>query len=116
SALRSKSIALAPDGLDVLRGLWIVFQLLPQPCHVCVDGSRGSFARIFPHLLHDLVTWHHPLAVIDQILEQLELLGREVDRTPVFSYLRAFEIDLDIAEAKRLKRSRHGLPRPAQQG
>src|SRR5688572_21048838 len=49
--LRGEAITFAPDRMNVLRVLLIVFQLLPQPRHMHINRPRTHIALILPHVL-----------------------------------------------------------------
>src|SRR5690606_29526223 len=62
--------------------LALLLQLTPEVAHVDVDDVAAP--RVLgPHLLLDLEAVEHLAGVAGEQLEQLELLGRQLDAAPV---------------------------------
>src|ERR1700736_5997548 len=65
--LCTEAVAHSPDGMNELGVLGVVFQLLPQPGDVNVDGARGNIALIFPDMLQQILSRNHGPAPVDEI-------------------------------------------------
>src|SRR5688572_32500180 len=76
-----ESYADAADGGQVAgRGRGLA-QLAPQPRQVDVDGLVGAAPRLAPHLDQEVALGDDLAGSLDQVGEQVELAGREVDLT-----------------------------------
>src|SRR5215203_690160 len=67
------------DGAD--QRLVLGAELGPQPADVDVDRARATEVVVAPDLLQQLRAGEHPAGVLRQVLQQLELLVREVEGT-----------------------------------
>src|SRR2546425_11957588 len=75
----SEFVADATHGDNVRRRGGIIFNLLPQPADVHVDGARATVVVVSPDMLEEEVAGEHPVGVGDQEPPQLEFLCRQVD-------------------------------------
>src|SRR2546427_7496341 len=74
----SEFVADASHGDDVRRRGGIIFNLLPQPADVHVDGARAAVVVVSPDMLEEEVAGKHPVGVADPEPQQLEFLFRQV--------------------------------------
>src|SRR2546422_8537549 len=95
----SKFVADATYGDDVRRRGGIIFNLLPQPADVHVDGARAAVVVVSPDMLEEEVAGKHPVGVADQEPQQLEFLRRQVDLPPVQHNLLRRGINLQVSPA-----------------
>ncbi len=56
-------------------------ELGPQPTHVDVDRPGTSVVVVTPHLLQELGASEDPAGVLGEVLQQLEFLEGELERT-----------------------------------
>src|SRR6476469_8219992 len=83
----------APDGGD--RAL--VAELAAKLADVHVDRSRIARERVAPHPLQQLVTRQHQAAVVEQLPQQVELLGRQLYLLAADRHLATAGVDPDGA-------------------
>src|SRR3989442_3692290 len=83
----SELVADASHGDDVCRRGGIIFNLLPQPADVHVDGARAAVVVVSPDMLEEEVAGKHPVGVADQEAPQIQILRRQVDFPAVQHYL-----------------------------
>src|SRR5579863_3282324 len=69
----------AAHGGDEMRVVRVVAELATEPGHVHVEGLRRSPPLAVPDLAHDLVPGHDLARLGHQQIEQVELLGREIE-------------------------------------
>ena len=74
-----EAVAEAANREDEFRAPRVGFQLLAVPRHVDVHGSGGRQRLVSPDLLQELVAGDDAAAVIDEVTQQVELAGGEVD-------------------------------------
>src|SRR5690554_2076909 len=78
--------------------LALALQLAPEVAHV--DVHDVAAARVLgPDLLLDLEAVEHLAGVAREQLEQLELLGRQLDAAAVAEHLAALEVDDQVGDA-----------------
>src|ERR1700712_4221460 len=83
--------------------------LAPELADVHVDRARVARERVAPHALEQLVAREHEPAVVEQLPEEVELLGRQLDRRAVHGELTAPGVDRDRAvRAAALRDRRRG--------
>ena len=70
AGLHVESIAEAMHGDDVVGIPRIVFNLVPQPHDMHIDGARVSQRIVTPHLLQQRVSRNDFPAVLDQVAQQ----------------------------------------------
>src|SRR3989442_1617746 len=75
-------VADASHGDNVRRRAGIIFNLLPQPADVHVDGARAAVVVVSPDMLEEEVAGEHPVGVADQEPQQLEFLCRHPPTPP----------------------------------
>src|SRR5690606_14146057 len=93
-SLLAQHVPHAADGVDQAP-LALALQLAPQVADVDVDDVAA--ARVLgPDLLLDLEAVEDLAWVAGEELEQLELLGRELDAPPVAEHLAALEVDHQV--------------------
>src|SRR5436190_23748334 len=88
------------------RLLGVVFQLLPQPAYVNVNGAGQHSRVIAPNLAQQFIARKRSAALGDKVGEQLKLARGEFDLLTVAQHLGAPKVYHDRAEAKRLERLR----------
>src|SRR5262249_57639521 len=104
--LSDELVSRAVDGEDVL---WLVrrfLDLLPQLRHEVVDRSRRRRLFVAPHLIENLLARDDLTGVREQIAQQIELAGGEIDAVAAPMRLVRAEIDLDVADAAGLEARR----------
>src|SRR6266481_3018378 len=117
AALRHKLITVAAHGEKMPRLLRVVFQLLPQPAHVNVNGAGQHSGFIAPNLAQQFITRKRSAAWGDKVAEQLKLARGEFDLLTVAKHLGAPKVYNDRAKAKRVERlgcARRGPAAPQQ--
>jgi hypothetical protein len=65
-----------------------------------IDGSRRDLAVVLPNHAHDLVSRHHAITMVHQVVQELHLFRGHVDRLAALARLRPIEIDIHIAKTK----------------
>ena len=80
-----------------------------------VDGSRIAGERVTPHALEQLVAGQHEAAVVEQLPEQVELLGRETDLFVNNVNLALARVDREVAMTELLRLALPALRRGAAQ-
>ena len=70
-----------------------------------VDGARVAGERVAPDALQQLVSREHETVVVEQLPEEVELLGRELHVVPVDLHLAAAGVDeqLPVTDLRRLR-------------
>src|SRR3954469_1542694 len=99
-------VAGAVDGEDVLGFVGRTLDLLPELRHEVVDGARGRRLLVAPDLIQDLLAGDDLAGVRDEIPQQVEFPGREVDPLTGTVRLVSAEIDFDVADAAGLQPGR----------
>src|SRR3954466_7165959 len=97
-ASRHELVAGVMDGHEVDRAGRVHLELLPQRQDVRVDRACRGIRVVAPDVAEQLVARQHALRMLREILEQLELLRCERDRTLAAPYLHFWKVDGDIAE------------------
>src|SRR6184192_4365301 len=77
---RRQAIAVPVHGVDEARVVRVGLDLLPQPRDRVVDRPRARDVEIAPHLAQQLAPVDDALPALGQVLEQLQLAVREVQR------------------------------------
>ena len=108
-----RSIELVAELLDGLDGLGERRQLLAQAPDVDVDRARPAGVVVAPDVAEQEVARQHAALVLDQVLEQQELLGRQPHVLAVEGDGVAIGVDRDRPVAER--RAGRGTARAAQQ-
>ena len=75
-------VELVAELLDRHDGVGEERQLVAQPSDVDVDGARAAGVLIPPDVAQQQIAREHAAAVLDEILQQQELLGRQADSFP----------------------------------
>src|SRR5882724_10248480 len=101
SVARIEPVAGAPNGDDVAGPRRVGLDLLSQSTDVHRD--RATVAERAPDQLEQLVAAEHLPRMLDQSAQQRELACREVDLTSLAPDLVRGQVDVERAEAKRLK-------------
>src|SRR6476661_2249894 len=83
----------APDGGN--RAL--VTELAAELAHVHVHGARVPRKRVTPDALQQLIAGQHQAAVVEQLPEQVKLLGGELNLVAAYRDLASAGFDLDGA-------------------
>jgi len=91
------------DGEDVFRLVRRLLDLLPQLGDEVVDRPRRRRLLVSPHLIQDLLARDDLAGVRDEIAEQIEFAGGEVDALAGPVRLVRAEVDFDIADAAGLE-------------
>ena len=78
-------------------------ELGAQTAHVDVDGARAPVVVVAPDLLEELRAREHAARVLDEVLEELELLVREVDRAAAQPGGVAARVDRELARRDLLR-------------
>ena len=73
-----EAVADVADGAD--QGLVLGPELGPEAAYVDVDGAGAAEVVVAPDLLQQLVAGEDPAGVLGEVLQQLELLERQVER------------------------------------
>ena len=94
-------VADAPDRHDRAG----VAELAPQLANVDVDGPRVAREGVAPDPLEQLVARQHEAAMVEELPEQVELLGGELHLLAGDGHLTAARVDGELAVA-RARRSR----------
>ena len=84
-ALAHELVAQPVNRQDVLRDARVRFELLPQPRDVDIDRARRRRGVVAPHLGEQLLARNRRAAVLDEIAEEVKLLGRELDGDAVLA-------------------------------
>src|SRR6476646_10234247 len=80
---------------QMLRLVWIPFDLLPNPLHVHVERLRVSDIVFAPDPLDQELAGEQTPGRAQERLEQLELLRRERDRRALHAHLVTVDVHLD---------------------
>src|SRR5947209_279397 len=108
-------VADAVDGDDVARVGGRVLDLLPQLRDVHINGARQRQPFITPDVVEQLVARDDLAAMLDEILQHLELARAEFDGLAALRRLERLEVDLNVSELHALDLL-YGLRRAAQHG
>src|SRR5215203_6783539 len=108
SRLYAEDVACAADRMKE-PGLATGFQLPPQVGHEHLDRVRDRERVVAPDLVEQLLARDHEPLVAHQVLEQLELALREVDRAIAAGDLVGVGVEHQVADPQR----RHAARRPA---
>ena len=87
-----KFVAGSPDGEDE-PWLAVILDLLSQPFDECVDAALRDVRVVAPDALHQRFPAEDDAAVRREQVEQVELIGGEVDFASIESRLAARRID-----------------------
>src|SRR5262249_50621677 len=93
------------NGPEVYRVSRILFQLLAQLEDMVIDRPGRGVMLISPDRIEQLLAGDHALRILQQILQDLELLGGQLDRFASAGQLHLGEIDSHIVEARDFRRS-----------
>src|SRR6476659_1122684 len=95
----------------------VVAELAPQLAHVHVHRAGVPRKRVAPHPLQQLVPGQYESAVVEQLPEQVELLGRQLHLLAADGDLAAAGVDAHVAVLEhRLLRLAGGLRGAAKDG
>src|SRR3954454_17653674 len=108
--LYAEYVACAADRMEEPR-LATGFELSSEVGHEHLDGVRDRERVVAPDLVQELLARDHEPLVAHQVLEQLELALREVDRPLPAGHLVRIGIEHEVADAQR----RHPARRPPPQ-
>ena len=100
--LPNELVSRAMNREDVLGGVRRFLDLLPQLGDKVVDRARGGEFLVAPDLVEDLLAGHHLSGVLDEVAEQVELAGRELNALLAAPRLVQLEVDLDVPDADRV--------------
>jgi hypothetical protein len=78
----------------------VAFEFLTQPQDVIVYGARTGIVFVSPDLIKQFVAGNNAACVLKQVLESLELLGRERDRFAFAGHFHRGKIDVNIPKAE----------------
>jgi hypothetical protein len=87
-----------------LISLLIVYLALEAP-NIDIDHIGRRIEMNIPYMLEKHGARHDPAFVADQIFEELEFAGKELDFTPTPADLPRDEIDFEIADAQHVYRT-----------
>ena len=76
------------DGEDELRVPGVGLDLLAEPGDVDVDGARRRHGVVAPDLVQQLLACQRGAAVLDEVAQQLEFAGRQLERLAAAGRLR----------------------------
>ena len=95
---RDEAVAAARDGLDEGRIAGLVAERLPQLRHGLRQRVVGDVGA-GPERVEQRLFRHQRAGVVEQMEQQVEELGREVERAPVLEHAVGGAIDDERAEA-----------------
>src|SRR5690349_7119490 len=98
--LYAEYVACAADRVEE-TGLATGFELSSEVGHEHLDGVRDGERVVAPDLVEQLLTADHETLVAHQVLEQLELALREVDRAVGAGHLVRVRVEREVAHAQR---------------
>ena len=114
---RNEPVARPVSGEDMAWGLRINFQFLPQLRDMNIDRSRMWQASVAPHFPEEGFPRNPFIQVRNEIAQQFEFPGRQLDRKPVAQDLLLFQVDDHVAKRKdRLGQLWRQVVRSAKQG
>ncbi len=90
---RGELISEPLHGEDQLRTLRISFQLLPHAGDVHIHGASEGLLAVSPNFFQQFISREGCSRVLDEVPQQLELAGGEIDRLAVAGNLRAAQIN-----------------------
>ena len=90
--LRFERISLPAHRDDITGGLWILFELLPQPGNVNVYRARPDEGLIVPDAGQQALSGENLSAMIDQLPEQLQFFRRKADGRAAAQHFPAFRL------------------------
>ena len=90
-----KLIAVAVNGMHEARMVWIRLNLLPKPCNGVIDRPGIGQCRITPDFAQQLVTIHHAIRSLGEVVQQVEVPPRQVKRARAVGRTQRREIDDD---------------------
>src|SRR5579872_6859079 len=93
-----KPVSLSADSEDMFGRLWILLELLPQPCDMHVYCALGNEWLLLPHVFKNVFARDRLAAMINKVTQQFRLLGRQAYRRAVFGKLHFCEVRRDTAE------------------
>src|ERR1700688_4467316 len=96
--LSQEAIALAVNGEDILRTVWLVFNLPAQPGDMNIDSARQGDVLIAPYFPQQLITREHDAFSLDQILQQPAFPFAKCGCLSAFGDARRGEIDMNAVE------------------
>src|SRR5438128_6696218 len=112
SGLRTKDVARSPDRVQQAR-LAVSLELAAQIGDEHLDRVGRGERVVSPHLVEQALTRDHDALVAHQVLEQLELTLRELDRALAARDLVRVDVERQVAHPQRRRAARRA---PAQQG
>src|SRR3712207_5387085 len=74
-----------------------VAELAAKLAHVHVHRARVARERVAPHPFEELVARQHEPAVVEELPQEIELLGGELHRLPAHRHLAAPCVDAQVA-------------------
>src|SRR5215218_1237128 len=109
SRLYAEDVACAADRMKE-PGLATGFQLPPQVGHEHLDRVRDRERVVAPDLVEQLLARDHQPLVAHQVLEQLELALRELDRALAAMHLVRVRVEGQVPDAQRGHAARRPPP------
>src|SRR5450830_1514272 len=92
---RVEPVADVAHGADEL--LVLGTELGAQPAHVDIDGASAPVVVVAPDFLQQLRASEHPTGVLNEVLDQLELFVREIERATTESRRVPTRVDVQVA-------------------
>ena len=90
-------VAAPGNGLDVLRVMSIIFQRFTEPGD-CSTQAGVADVRIFPKRIEQFITTDQPLPIAEEVDEEREDGGFEVDRSSLAQQLSRVQINAEGSE------------------
>ena len=88
------------NGLDQGRGALAGVDLLSQVADVGLDHAGVAAEVVAPHVIEDLCLGHDPAGVCEQVVQQVELRGGQVDPLATAAHLTRVLVELEIRETQ----------------
>lgn len=81
-------------------GFGIVVQQGPHPANAGIEGRIPAGTRTWPEAFEQLRAWHDPFAMVNQVNQHLDNLGRCIKRDVAPERLQQDRVEPDIVKAK----------------
>ena len=95
--LGDKAVALRMHGLEVTGSCRVIFQCLAQPGHRLAECGFADH-RVAPHCVHQLLPRHEPVAVGNQVNEELQDDRLKVNLIAILAELPRVRIYKEVIE------------------
>jgi hypothetical protein len=105
-----QGVAIAMNGPEKFRIVWLRFDFLAQPCYCEIHGTRRrTGVNNSPNFLKQLVPMHHPIMPLGKVAKDFIFAVGQVQFVSLLARLEGLQIHRDVSEPDSRNR-RRGAP------